>query len=270
MAAIELVTLNCFGVLLPSTGRRLRTLARELNAGAADVVCLQEVQAHLYRRLLVQACASYPHSVFEPFLHAPKGGLLTLARHGVARSGFALYDQLGAWLGLSAADRALRKGALQAELRVGDQRVIVINTHLSANYRGDWQRESAYTRVERAQLQQLAGIVAAQPADAIVLVAGDFNVPRGSALYREFIAASGLHDPLAGDLRPTYRLLPGMPAQYAQPIDFVLLRAPALPALRARADLCFATPLPLVGGGQGFLSDHVGLRLRVEWGQGEA
>jgi len=46
-----------------------------------QVVCLQEVQSHAYRRLLARACASYPHAAYAPFVHAPKGGLLTLTRN---------------------------------------------------------------------------------------------------------------------------------------------------------------------------------------------
>ena len=60
---------------------RLRALAGELNRRDLTVVALQEVQAQRYRQLLINACSSYPAQAFEPFVHAPKGGLLTLAGH---------------------------------------------------------------------------------------------------------------------------------------------------------------------------------------------
>jgi hypothetical protein len=63
-------------------------------------------------------------------------------------------------------------------------------------------------------------------------------------------------DPLAGDQRPTYRTLPGVPARYTQPIDYALVRAPPLPGLHIRSDICFQERIPLIGGRQGYLSDH--------------
>ena len=67
----------------------------EIDSHGADVVCLQEVQAHSYGRLLIQACTRYPASAYAPFVHAPKGGLLTLARLPIAQSTFSLYRDRG-------------------------------------------------------------------------------------------------------------------------------------------------------------------------------
>ena len=98
----------------------------------------------------------------------------------------------------------------------------------------------------------------------LVVAAGDFNFPRGSWLYDEFLAASGMIDPLAGDARPTVRAFPGVPARYAQPIDFALVRAPALPGLRIASELRFVEQVRFSGRPR-FLSDHVGVELRVGW-----
>ena len=91
-----------------------------------------------------------------------------------------------------------------------------------------------YTRTQRAQLRQLAEIAGTQPANVLVVVAGDFNIPRGSWLYDEFLSLSGLDDPLMGDPRPTSRPPPIIPKRYALALDFVLMRAPQLPASRCR------------------------------------
>src|SRR4051812_33292422 len=76
MPNFSLLTFNCFGVPALTTRRRLLTLARELNQRADMVVCLQEVQAHIYRRLLMQE-TTHTACAYEQHLHAPKGGLLT-------------------------------------------------------------------------------------------------------------------------------------------------------------------------------------------------
>lgn len=265
MPALSLLSYNCFGVPTPSARRRLLALARELAARADDVVCLQEVQAHAYSRLLTAACAaSHPYHSAVPFVYAPKGGLLTLSRAPIEAQEFVLFRARDVVAAPALMDWALHKGVLLTRLRAAGLPIALLNTHLSANYSADWSRENRYARVEWRQLEQLAGLVRAQPPEALVLVAGDFNIPRGSWLYREFLAASGLADPLAGDLRPSHRTPPGIPAHLARPIDYALLRAPSAD-LRAESAYRLDAPLALGARRVGFLSDHNAVELRLEW-----
>ncbi len=91
MVELRLLTLNCLGVPFVRHPRaRLATLGRELDGSKLDVICFQEIQFRRYVPLLRQAFPSYPHQVFEPFLHAPKGGLVTLSRFPVRRQRFVL------------------------------------------------------------------------------------------------------------------------------------------------------------------------------------
>ena len=248
----------------PTTRARLLTLAGELNARDDQVVCLQEVQAHAYRRLLTRACASYPHTAYSPFVHAPKGGLLTLARLPITEFQFTLYRSRQVPYLPLLMDWLLHKGVLATRFEYAGVSIVVLNTHLNANYSGDWDQRSRYAQGEAEQLRQLAEIVRAQPPATLVVAAGDFNFPRGSWLYDEFLAASGMIDPLAGDARPTVRAFPGVPARYAQPIDFALVRAPALPGVRIASELRFVERV-LFSGRPRFLSDHVAVELRVSW-----
>src|SRR5262249_28343649 len=185
MPTFSLLTLNCFGVPTPTTHPRLLALARELNARDDQIVCLQEVQSHAYRRLLMRACDSYPHAAYAPFVHAPKGGLLTLARLPLAAVEFTLYRSREVPYPLSLMDWLLHKGILATRLDYAGVSIVVLNTHLNANYGGNWDRRSSYTRSEAEQLRQLADIVRAQPPEALVVAAGDFNFPRDSWLYEE-------------------------------------------------------------------------------------
>jgi endonuclease/exonuclease/phosphatase family metal-dependent hydrolase len=266
MPLLTLLTLNCFGVPAPGTANRLRLLARHLNERNADVVCLQEVQAHAYRKLLVRHAQAYPTHAYTPFVHAPKGGLLTLSKHAFAGTAFTLYQERGLWYTPAVADWILHKGILYTCFALEGQQIAVLNTHLNANYSGDWSEANAYARQEREQLRQLARLVNAQPPDTLVLVAGDFNIPRGSWLYEGLIRETGLYDPLAADTRPTYRPMPGMPARYAAPIDFVLVRVP--PSLDACVEsrLVFEERVPLHRR-QIYLSDHMGVETTVGWGE---
>jgi endonuclease/exonuclease/phosphatase family metal-dependent hydrolase len=246
-----------------NTRPRLQTLAQKLNQSPFDLVCLQEVQWNPYTTLLRDQCHAFPHYASEPFLYAPKGGLLTLSRWPITRQQFVMYDARPIRDPLMLMDWALHKGILLSELAIDGFPVVVLNTHLNANYSANWQPDSYYTQVEQQQLTQLAALVRAQPTNALVIACGDFNIPRGSSLYSTFLAASGMLDPLAGDQRPTLRLPPGLPDHLANPLDFALVRLPNQATLAVHSELMFTMPLVLANGRCDYLSDHYGVALDV-------
>jgi endonuclease/exonuclease/phosphatase (EEP) superfamily protein YafD len=255
-SSFSLLTFNCFGTPVPRARRRLRALASQLENSTIQLVCLQEVQLVFFQRLLIQACASYPFQAYEPHLHSPKGGLVTLSRMPISTQRFETYLEQGPWYLPTAMDRLLRKGMLMSSLYWEGMPVVVINTHILANYSGDWARQGVFTRMQKKQLGQLAETVATQPSEALVIVVGDFNLPRGSGLYKDFQQQTGLIDALAGDLRPTHRPPRGVPAHYSLPIDFVFYRAPQNLSLQMTCDLRFSDKLDLTHRQQDYLSDH--------------
>jgi len=115
--------------------------------------------------------------------------------------------------------------------------------------------------MQEKQLRQLAETVSVQPANALVVVVGDFNIPRGSRLYTDFLHQTGLVDPLAGDRRPTHRPPPGVPAHFALPIDFIFVRVPATVSLKITCDLRFSSKLQLDHKYHDYLSDHHGIEV---------
>jgi endonuclease/exonuclease/phosphatase family metal-dependent hydrolase len=263
MANFSLLTLNCYGVPAPGTSERLKLLAHTLNNESHTAVCLQEVQSNRYRRLLAREC-HFPAHAYEPFIHAPKGGLLTLVQHPIQESRFVLYEERGLWYTPALADWILHKGILVTHLQVGDLPVVLMNTHLTANYTGDWSRRNPFARHEHQQLQQLAYLVQAQPREALVVVCGDFNIPRGSWLYESFLETSGLCDPLNGDMQPTLKPRMIMPSRYVMPIDFALVRAPYYRDIQVSSRLRFQKEVQHRGK-QLHLSDHCGVELTLSW-----
>ena len=261
--AFSLLTLNCFGLWLPNTRRRLLALAKELERHPYQVVCLQEIQLHQYQRLLVEGCPSYPFAFYEPYIHCPKGGLLTLSSSPIASASFEPYAERGLWYTPMLLDRMFFKGMSIARLTWNGIPMVIINTHLLANFAGDWERRGMYARVEEKQLGQLAETARSQPADSIVIVAGDFNIPRGGWLYHDFLAHSGLTDLLAGDTRPTLRLPGRASSRFSLAIDFVLIRLPKEPAFKIDCNLCFSGKYRLDDRRQGFLSDHSGIEIQI-------
>ena len=261
----SLLTINVFGNPLWRPARRLPALRRELDALAVDAVCLQEVQNAIAERTFTARSAAYPYHAGQPAPRHPLGGLTTLTHWPIAAQQFIRYANQGPLLGPTIMDRLTRKGILRSELTHASGPVIVLNTHILANYGGNWQRQAHAAQQQWAQLSELAAVVRQQPTPALVLVAGDFNIPRGCWLYEEFLAESALTDPLAGDERPTYRPFPGVAARYALPIDFVFVRIPAGMTVKTQPALRFAEPVPYIGGGAGYLSDHLGVQVTVVW-----
>ncbi|HET9909163.1 MAG TPA: endonuclease/exonuclease/phosphatase family protein [Anaerolineales bacterium] len=261
--SLSLLSMNCFGAPVPTTRRRLQALAHHLEQSSLQIVCLQEVQLLAYQNLLFQACASFPFQAYEPHLHCPKGGLVTLSRTPLTTQRFETFTEQGPWYLPTAMDRFLRKGMLSSSLQWGEVPVVVINTHIIANYSGDWERKGVFTRMQEKQLRQLADTVAAQPSHALVAVVGDFNLPRGSRLYHDFLQQTGLVDALAGDKRPTHRPPPGVPAHYSLPIDFVFMRVPGSLSLQITGDLRFASKLDITHRYQDYLSDHNAIEVGV-------
>jgi endonuclease/exonuclease/phosphatase (EEP) superfamily protein YafD len=262
--SFSLLTLNCFGLWLPNTERRLLALAKELEQSPYQVVCLQEIQLHKYQRLLVKECARYPYSFHEPYLHCPKGGLLTLSRLPFTSTSFEPYTERGSWYTPMLLDRLFFKGMSITSLTWSDIPMVIINTHLLANFAGDWERHGMYARVEEKQLRELAETVRAQPTGSVILVVGDFNIPRGSRLYQDFLVHSGLTDLLAGDRRPTLRIPFEAASRLSLSIDYVLVRIPDRYLFKIDCDLCFSEKYTIGNRRQGYLSDHFGIEVRIK------
>ena len=267
MAQLTVITMNCLGLPVPIPGlrRRLQALGRALAESDADLVCLQEVGRWRYLPLLRHDTARWPHAAAVDYPFAPKGGLVTLSRLPVVVPEYHAFRERGRMVSAHTAERFQGKGVLQTIVDVGEQRAVILNTHLAANYNAQWSYTNPYAKVERAQLEEIALLVERIPSEAILVVAGDFNVPRGSWLYQELLEATGLHDPLGESTEPTYRPLPGMPARAAQALDHVLVRVPTQIPVEVRAELCFREPVPLTYGATGYLSDHVGVRMDIKW-----
>jgi endonuclease/exonuclease/phosphatase family metal-dependent hydrolase len=161
------------------------------------------------------------------------------------------------------ADWALYKGVLVTTLDVGGSPVVVMNTHLQANYLGKWDLSNEQARIELDQVKFLADLARSQPVDAWVFACGDFNFPRGTPPYDWMAAESGLTDALAADPRPTYRPFPLVSAKWQMSLDYFFYRRPEGDKTPVTADI---VPIENSTAGwyfQRFLTDHHALVLNI-------
>jgi endonuclease/exonuclease/phosphatase family metal-dependent hydrolase len=258
-APLRLLTFNC--LWRGDARERLAVLGRWLEGSDVDVACLQEVVSRGRVALLRSLAPSFPHAAWRPFALGVMGGLLTLSRVPVLGHRYAVYRRRGRWRNQGRADRLIRKGLLTAELEVSGRRLVVVNTHLLANYDEDWSPGNDYAVQQHAELGQLAETVAAVAAAAPLVVTGDLNVPSGTWLLDDFLRRTGLRDAFDGRGEPTCHPVPAGDSRYD--IDHVLVRGLA----DVSAALCFREPVEVAGGRLLPLSDHLGIRaeLRLGW-----
>lgn len=252
------MTLNTCG--LPRGARlaaRYAVIGARLDAGDADVVCLQEVFTWWHLRLLVRRMRSFPHVNYRPSRIGPAGGLVTFSRlptSGTAYQGFGAPPKtrgISSWTRF----RAGTKGALVTSL--AEPVVRVVSTHPMSNKDGDWSASGRFYPLHRAQLAALAGVLRRGNGPAVVC--GDFNVSRESPLFGEFVTDAGLSDAFEGACPPTFRAEYLPAGETSSCIDFILTTAEIK---ASTATLLFADKEPLPSG-PAWLSDHIGLRARL-------
>lgn len=250
MSELVVASLNTRGIPIVGSqlGVRYGVIGRELDGSDVDVVNFQEVLTYYHLRQLVRSMPSYRFVSFRRSVAGPAGGLVTFARGPVTATQYVRFRFPGI-----ARFKAALKGTLITRFPFG----YVVNTHPTANVDGDWSESNRFYGLHREQLAAVADVVDALPGPAVVC--GDFNVPRESELFRDFITKTQLIDAYAGTCPPTFHadFLP--PDRPSHCIDFVLLTG----AISVEsADLMFTEKLPMPGG-PALVSDHVGLRVRL-------
>jgi len=261
----SLLSLNTFGIPFFLSWGRLVRLARELERHGPTVVCLQEIQQNAYTPLLIRHLATYPYRAIFPYIYAPKGGLGVFSRIPLIQQRFESYLDRGLRFFITFADWALFKGVLVVHLQVDGVDIFVINTHLNANYSGDWHRKNPLALVQLSQVQKICTLLEGLPSNALTILCGDLNFPRTSFLYEELVTKNGLIDPLRDDLRPTYRPFPLVSSSWKTSLDYILYRTPQGKDFSVRADILPIEDSSQKGPLRRFLTDHYALSLNIRW-----
>jgi endonuclease/exonuclease/phosphatase family metal-dependent hydrolase len=259
---LRILTFNC--LYHGAARQRLDAIGPLLNASSLDIVCLQEVTRQRNVRLLESHLRTYQPAAFKPYSVAVAGGLVTFSRHRIQRTSYEVFRGRGPHWTLAWADRLLRKGFLTSWLQFEALSLVVINTHLVANYDEDWSPGNRFVREQRSDLEQLALAIDRLDRESLVVVAGDFNVPAENPMLVEFMARCGLRDtfsPAGGQRAPTFRQT--RPDRPVQALDHVLYRP--IPGAHAQvtARLRFEEPVAVAGRGLAFASDHLAVEAEI-------
>jgi sphingomyelin phosphodiesterase 2 len=256
---LTVASLNIRGI--PLTGSRLAARCAAIGAffeaSDADVVCLQEVATHAHLALLARRMGSFRYVSVGRTLPGPAGDVVTFSRLPVASTRFHGFGPVAAPIPRLARLRARLKGALVTRLE--QPGVAIVNTHPLANTDGDWSSKNRFHAVHRAQLAALARAVGSVPGP--VVVCGDFNVDRDSALFAGFLEQAMLADVFEGRCPPTFRAEYLPAGRRSCCIDFILAGG-EVKAVTAEVVLAGEQPMR---GRPGYVSDHLGLSARLHF-----
>jgi len=259
---LSVASLNTRGTPLfgSQLAERYQAIGEFLEASDVDIVNFQEVLSYYHLRQLTKHLPSFRYTVHRRSTVGPAGGLVTMSRRQTVGKVYQRFPmppaRLTASLPRLARFMAPLKGILMTRLE--EPAVWVVNTHLLANFDGDWSAKNRYYALHQHQLATLARVLGSIAGPFIV--SGDFNVARDSSLFEDFTAESRLVDAFSGACPPTFHPEYLGPGESSHCIDFLMFSGEKIQAEQAR--LIFTDKVPLASGPD-FVSDHVGLAVTV-------
>ena len=296
---LSVASLNTAGLPghLPPIAQRAVGICGYFEGSDVQVINLQEVWRRRDLRTFQRLLPSYPFVGWQPGTAGhPCGGLVTFSRLPLGKVCYTSFRSSrpvsgGVRFRLGMRIRSALHGVLTSEILT--VRAILGNTHLVANFDGDWSAENRHHRIHRDQIgilhhalaraREAAGhseaVVPADPppvpdsalvpdpvlvpAAALAIVTGDFNVASDGPLYPAIIDGGVWRDPFAATDPPTFHA-EYLPADAgAHRIDYLLVAGDEQRYRVLECGLLFGEPVVLPDGRSTHLSDHVGIRGRI-------
>ena len=211
-ATLSVISWNVHGLPFDaSLERRLDSIAGEIRGRRPDLVLLQEAWLEAdAARLSCALNADYERvpdgagvraGVLSLFGHR-RGGLLALVRRDSAwqreplAPRFEEFAAAAPWYRLEELDGIAGKGVQSFAIGDGARRVVVLNTHLQAQYPS---RGNVYQAERGRQIEQVLAHAASAIHGDVLLVAGDFNTREDESAH--YAALSGALDDLTAPYR---------------------------------------------------------------------
>ncbi len=269
---LTVASLNvCCGLrnALPPLKERMAEVCAHIEGTDVDVLNLQEVWTPGLLALLRARLPSFPFLACGTGLSGrPAGGLAAFSRVPLGPAAYRSFRGTRARRGgvlhrAGAAANAALQGVLTYELT--GLRTVVGTTHLTANRDGDWSPGNRHEALHLAQVRAVHRALrqARRPDIRLSVLAGDFNIPSSSGLYREILDGGGWRDPFAAADLPTFHaaLLPDGARAYR--VDYLLVHGDPERHPVTGTDRFLTEPVPTPSGPATHLSDHLGQLVRL-------
>jgi len=243
---------------------------REISALLAqenlDAMAFQEVWTEASLHALIQGAERAGHThVWHTGVTTGGSGLLVVSKWPIVDAAFEPFVSRGHPERLLHLDYYSGKGVAQLTLDTNAGPVVLLNTHLQANYTMPGAHDE-YVGVRAAQVIQLSA--ALENVDLPVMAIGDFNIQESELNYRVLLGLAGLRDVAVElDNRQSTALAntPYRQRRHGEKrIDYVFYRNGERRGLRPISiERRFDAPLDF-GGEPGTFSDHAGLVAEFE------
>lgn len=269
---ISIITFNVFGV--PFNGnkiikslfrtrirKRFRAIGKLLNDSKADIICLQEVYTIPHLNILKETLAKYPYCYYKLFLLSPRGGVITFSKFPMETVEYADFIEGGKWHNKSVVGKISKRGLLITKLK--EHPYYIINTHLTQNSDHDWSENNRYIPMLKSQLDEVIKATALLIKNNIVILAGDFNMPKKSEIYQQFIRTSSLFDIFNEHEIPTARNIPILDSKNIGRIDYIFITKNAT-LKKVSEKHIFTKKVAITPNEKIYLSDHIGLQVDLE------
>ncbi|HVZ58686.1 MAG TPA: endonuclease/exonuclease/phosphatase family protein [Patescibacteria group bacterium] len=268
---LKVLSLNVFGTpfhpkaivktfMRNNVRKRFRLIAEEINRTNADILFLQEIIDYPHYIFLLRLLKEYRYKAFKGIFYGPRGGLVILSKFPLEHTIYYDFLEKGKLNNKSVTGHLSVRGILLTQLK--GTNLWLGNTHLTQNSDDNWSAGNRFLPLLASQLTQVAvhtQVILSRKEQLIL--AGDFNVPKGSPLYQNFITESTLQDFFTYDDFSTYHqeFLP--PGHRVGRLDYIL----ASPSIKLH-DTSYILREQFTDnlGKKFYASDHIGLVARCK------
>jgi endonuclease/exonuclease/phosphatase family metal-dependent hydrolase len=233
---------------------RFRKIGQLLNESGADILCFQEVflPRHL-NRLKIQL-TNYPHCIYKPYFLCPRGGLVIFSKHPIKEWEYIDFSTKGKYWDKSFTGKLTRRGMLLVKLQ--DIPLTILNTHPVQNSSDSWDDSNTYVKIIKTQLKEILDLC--QSLKGPFILTGDFNVPKASSHYNDFLKEANFIDSFKDETSPTYVAEYLFGKKDAERLDYIFYKEGNL-ALKGSKHV-LTKKERLDNGVVTHLSDHIGLK----------
>lgn len=259
MNKLSIASFNTFGVSLNFYNLTLRykAIADYFDTSNVDVIHFQEVFTYFHLSLLQNSLKNYPYCQYKKSYMGPRGGLVIFSRHVLTDTRFINFSKKFIPL-QSKLELLTQKGILISRLRGFD--ISLINTHLTVVINHDWSNTSRYYQELASEINELHKVIKNNTKDAMI-ISGDFNIVRGSFLYKKLINLEQLFDPFKKDNRPTRHK--AFSTRKPNCIDYVFIYGNKNMYKIVDKKYLFSNKIRLKNNQAGYASDHIGLQITL-------
>jgi len=268
---ISIITFNVFGapffgskiirsLFRTKIAKRFEKIGTALNTSSADFILLQEVHTYQHLTILKKKLSNYKYYYFKKYLLGPRGGLATFSKYKCEQQTYVDFTEKGSWLSKSIVGKLGKRGLLILDFMSLD--LTVINTHLSQNSELTWGDQGHYINVIRSQLLQITDILKGIAPKYLIFFGGDFNMPKESKEYENFLVSCKLQDLRKSDSTSTKHAEYSQGKSYIECIDYIF--ASKNHSIKVIENKKLFTNRVKIDNEEIYLSDHIGLQTKFE------